>query len=226
VAAAIHLMSDSMRTFELNKAVVLSWLALLFWIVGGGTARAEDGEAPAASDPVRQTSLVGRVEDAETRRPIVDVRLTLVSGQGEIAQATTDEAGNYRIADVEEDVYRLLVEHPGYGATFRPDIRVVRGKVTVLDLVLAPVVVASETVVVTADAAVNDPRVPVTTTTLQREDLRRSPGTAGDVFRALDSLPGVAATGEFSSFTVRGRGPRDNLILVDGLPFDKVLHFE
>jgi hypothetical protein len=45
-------------------------------------------------------------------------------------------------------------------------------------------------------------------------------------FRALDVLPGVVATGEFSNFSVRGNGPRDNLITVDGIPFDKVVHFD
>ena len=46
------------------------------------------------------------------------------------------------------------------------------------------------------------------------------------MFRALDVLPCVVATGEFSNFTVRGRGPRDNLILVDDVPFDRVVHFD
>src|SRR5690606_41487369 len=59
-----------------------------------------------------------------------------------------------------------------------------------------------------------------------REVIRWNPGSAGDVFRALDILPGVVATGEFSNFTVRGNGPRDNLILIDGIPFDKVTHFD
>jgi hypothetical protein len=39
---------------------------------------------------------------------------------------------------------------------------------------------------------------------LEREEIRRNPGSAGDVFRALDVLPGVVSTGEFSSFAVRG----------------------
>jgi hypothetical protein len=44
--------------------------------------------------------------------------------------------------------------------------------------------------------------------------------------RALDGLPGLISTGDFANFSVRGRGPRDNLIFVDGLPFDKVVHFD
>jgi outer membrane receptor protein involved in Fe transport len=81
-------------------------------------------------------------------------------------------------------------------------------------------------VVVSARATAGDPRATPNTVLLEREEIRRNPGSAGDVFRALDVLPGVVATGEFSNFTVRGNGPRDNLILIDGIPFDKVAHFD
>jgi outer membrane receptor protein involved in Fe transport len=81
-------------------------------------------------------------------------------------------------------------------------------------------------VVVTARATAGDPRATPNTVLLEREEIRRNPGSAGDVFRALDVLPGVVATGESSTFTVRGNGPRDNLILIDGIPFDKVAHFD
>ena len=52
---------------------------------------------------------------------------------------------------------------------------------------------------------------------LNREELRSAVGTGSDVMRALDGLPGLVSTGDFANFTVRGRGPRDNLIFVDGL---------
>jgi hypothetical protein len=34
------------------------------------------------------------------------------------------------------------------------------------------------------------------------------------------------STGDFANFSVRGRGPRDNLIYIDGFPFDRVVHFD
>src|SRR5262249_25090670 len=59
------------------------------------------------------------------------------------------------------------------------------------------------------------------------EEIRRTPGAAGDIFRAIETLPGVSSSGgEFSAFSVRGGGPRDNLIFIDDIPFDKVTHFE
>src|SRR5690606_35315024 len=67
---------------------------------------------------------------------------------------------------------------------------------------------------------------PVSTAYVDREQLRTAPGSGGDVFRALDGLPGLFSVGEFSNYTVRGLGPRDNLVLVDGFPYQSVVHFD
>ena len=61
---------------------------------------------------------------------------------------------------------------------------------------------------------------------MNREELRSAVGSGSDVMRALDGMPGLFSSGAYANFTVRGRGPRDNLIYVDGLPFDKVVHFD
>ena len=51
-------------------------------------------------------------------------------------------------------------------------------------------------------------------------------GSGSDVMRALSGLPGLASKGGFASFSVRGHGPKNNLIFVDGFPFRQVVHFE
>src|SRR5690606_24899704 len=63
-------------------------------------------------------------------------------------------------------------------------------------------------------------------TYLDRETLRSAVGGGADPLLSLDGLPGLASTGEFANFSVRGRGPRDNLIFVDDFPFDKAVHFD
>ena len=61
---------------------------------------------------------------------------------------------------------------------------------------------------------------------LDREALLSAVGGGADPLLSLDGLPGLAATGEFANFSVRGRGPRDNLLFVDDFPFDKAVHFD
>jgi outer membrane receptor for ferrienterochelin and colicin len=138
-----------------------------------------------------------------------------------------DAAGAFAFDQVPEGVYSVEVEEQGYVKAVQADVRVVLRRVAAVEFALARGSdVVLEEVVVSARATAGDPRATPNTVQLEREEIRRNPGSAGDVFRALDVLPGVVSTGEFSSFTVRGNGPRDNLILIDGIPFDKVAHFD
>jgi hypothetical protein len=139
----------------------------------------------------------------------------------------SDAAGEFSFDDVPEGVYSVGVEEQGYVKAVQADVRVVLRRVAAIEfsLVRGSDEVLAE-VVVSARATAGDPRATPNTVQLEREEIRRNPGSAGDVFRALDILPGVVSTGEFSNFTVRGNGPRDNLILIDGIPFDKVTHFD
>jgi hypothetical protein len=138
-----------------------------------------------------------------------------------------DTAGAFSFDHVPEGVYSVEVEEQGYVKAAQANVRVVLRRAAAVEfaLVRGSDDVLAE-VVVSARATAEDPRATPNTVQLEREEIRRNPGSAGDVFRALDVLPGVVSTGEFSSFTVRGNGPRDNLILIDGIPFDKVAHFD
>ncbi len=169
----------------------------------------------------------GRVVDAITGRPVPMATVQLMRNQRAHGTVEANAAGEFSFEDVPEGVYAVEVEERGYLRAVQSDVRVVLRRVAPVEFAL---VRASEDslaeVVVSARATTEDPRATPNTVLLEREEIRRNPGSAGDVFRALDILPGVVATGEFSNFTVRGNGPRDNLILVDGMPFDKVTHFD
>ncbi len=62
--------------------------------------------------------------------------------------------------------------------------------------------------------------------TVEREELRRMPGAAGDALRGLQSLPGVAVSADYSGeLYVRGNGPYDNRIFLDGFWIYQAYHF-
>lgn len=173
------------------------------------------GSAPALA---QTGGIRGQVSDAVTNRPLSGA---VVSGAGQTS--TTDAAGNFTLSPAPEGLVAVRVTVAGYQEAAEYQVRVVSGRSTRLDFKLTP---AIDEINVTA-RAVGTPRLAsVTATRLNREEIRRGAGTAGDIFRGLDVLPGVAGTGEFSNFTVRSRGPRDNLILIDDMPFDRVVHFD
>lgn len=62
--------------------------------------------------------------------------------------------------------------------------------------------------------------------TIRREELQRIPGSAGDLMRGIQSLPGVATGNDISGeLYVRGNGPYENRILVDKFWLSQAYHF-
>src|ERR1041385_3842513 len=61
---------------------------------------------------------------------------------------------------------------------------------------------------------------------LTSEDLRSLPGTANDVLRAAQALPGVSRLPySFGGIVLRGTSPRDNAVYLDGIEVPFAFHF-
>ena len=170
------------------------------------------------------------VLDADSKRPIEGVRITISQRDAQVAfgpeSRTSGPDGTAEFNDLPVGLYSLIAEGDEVVTVREPSVRVARRKITALDINLLAADPAIDEVVVVARALQADRYGAVSSSVLNREELRSAVGTGSDVMRALDGLPGLISTGDFANFTVRGRGPRDNLIFVDGLPFDKVVHFD
>ena len=156
--------------------------------------------------------------EIRTRMPM-PVRICVATGALAIATQAFAAAGGMRVTVTAEDGRPI-------GGVVAPTVRVVQGKTVPVAFVLRRDDELIEEVVVVADAIRSDAYGAASSSYFDRERLRTATGSGADVLRALDGLPGLMSTGEFANFTVRGRGPRDNLILVDGFPYDKVVHFD
>lgn len=183
---------------------------------------------PAHAQEQQQASgaVSGRIVDSVTGRGVATATVNLLRNDRVQATSEADAAGEFTFDAVPEGVYTVEVEEQGYVKAAQADVRVVLRRVAEVEFALVQAGDMELAEVVVSARPAGDPRATPNTVLLDREEIRRSPGSAGDVFRALDVLPGVVSTGEFSNFTVRGNGPRDNLILIDGIPFDKVTHFD
>jgi hypothetical protein len=184
------------------------------------------GLAPVSAVQASETGIEVRVVSAETRRAIEGVSVAITARDGETFEAATDSDGVARILMLEPGLYALDATAAGFIEALEPSIRVVARSTTPVRLEMLPVEEGLDEVVVVARAVQADLNGAVSSTILNREELRSAVGAGSDVMRALDGLPGLISTGDFANFSVRGRGPRDNLIFVDGLPFDKVVHFD
>jgi hypothetical protein len=168
--------------------------------------------------------IAGKVTDKDTKQPLAAAAVFIVGTQ---QGATTAADGTFIITDVAEDVYKLEIHYIGYAPFLKTDVRVVRGKTTYVESTeLNPTVLEATETVVAAGYFREDTQAPVSASTYTRDEIRRTPGATGDVFRAMETLPGVSTSGgEFSAFSVRGGSPKENIVLIDGIPFDKISHF-
>jgi outer membrane receptor protein involved in Fe transport len=202
-----------MRVIAFVKQTTLAGIVAL--ALSNGTVAAQ----------VSPGTISGRVIDKGTKQPIPGVHVTIV---GTHMGASTDITGAYLITPVDEEVYKVKFSSLGYTSRVETEIRVVRGKTTMVkDVEIEEAPVETDSVVVTAGFFAADDASPLTAFTYSREEIRRSPGAAGDIFRAIETLPGVSSGGgEFSAFSVRGGSPKENIVLVDNIPFEKFSHLE
>jgi hypothetical protein len=184
------------------------------------------GLALAPVTEASDTGIAVRVVSADTRRALDGVEIVVTARDGDSVSASTDASGDARFVALEPGLYALRATGDGLVEALEPSVRVVARSTTPVRLEMVAAETSVDEVVVVARAVQADPHGAVSSTYLNREELRSAVGAGSDVMRALDGLPGLISTGDFANFSVRGRGPRDNLIFVDGLPFDKVVHFD
>jgi len=160
-----------------------------------------------ASAQSSAVTVAGSVVDAGTRAPIagavisVDGRQIVADGKGSFVLALSPGP---RLIEVVAAGYFPLVT----------TIEVGTAGVTGAELALARDVGFASSVDVVAPA----PAVAPATQTVAPIQVLRTPGALDNIFRTLQTLPGVTATEEFGSrLAVRGGAPDQNLTVMDGV---------
>jgi hypothetical protein len=143
--------------------------------------------------------------------------------------ADTDRLGSFRISDVLPGTYELLVQALGY-AEHTQALEVGFAATVELDIRLEPAALRLEGLSVEAERSRERVRFEeiggATVRELDLEELRLVPAVGEpDPVRAIEVLPGVVSTSDFSAaFHVRGGSQDQNLILLDGMPIYSPFH--
>jgi hypothetical protein len=178
---------------------------------------------PGVAEPGPTGAITGEIVDALTRQPISNARVT-VEGLG--ATAASDDDGRFVLRAVPAGAYRLLIEREGFAPQRQADVIVLPDRDTTLALRLALRAVREESVEVRANAFTRPPDVAASAFAMSFEELRRAPGAAEDVSRALQALPGLAARNDMrNDLVTRGGSPSENLTIVDGFEVPTLSHF-
>ncbi|MGH1365377.1 MAG: TonB-dependent receptor [Calditrichia bacterium] len=167
-------------------------------------------------------SIQGKIMDGSSRQPLVAVNVTL---DGQAMGTASGPDGSYDIADVSVGSYTLVAEFIGYEAVYQTDVIVRKNRITFVNIDLYEAVISGEAVTITGGYFQKKERSRVLTS-LSKEEIRRSPGTAGEITRVLTALPSVASRGENSQdIVVRGGSPIENGFYVDNIPIPQIAHF-
>lgn len=163
------------------------------------------------------------VRDQHTDRPLANARVTLRERETDSARSLeTDAQGRIVVERLDPGLYAVNITKAGFAPIYEPSVRVITRKNSRVEFELGvPLLQEVEVQARPVDALASP-----SSTYLDREALRSAVGGGADPLLSLDGLPGLASNSEFAAFSVRGRGPRDNLIFVDEFPFDKAVHFD
>jgi len=127
---------------------------------------------------------------------------------------TTDADGRFTLS-LPPGRYSVTAQHPGFVDARLTDVVIVSNQSASIRLEL-PVAGLNESISVAAGAPAPD----ATPSTIEVSPLevRAVAGAGENVFRVLQTLPGVAAVNDFDSrLSVRGGGPDQNLTMMDGV---------
>lgn len=169
-------------------------------------------------------TLTGLVTDAETGSVLPFVTVRVVSESVERA-GETELDGRYRFEDLPAGRYEVIFDFPGYA----PETLVVTlaaDEERELDLSKILVAIELEEQVVSAAPIDEDALMQPGYLSIDAETLDELPGIAeADPLRALQTLPGVAAASDVSSgLYIRGGGPDQTLVAMDGVPVYNPTH--
>lgn len=196
----------------MRRAVVVTCVAAAV-VAAGGPARAD-------------VRLVSGVVVSSANDPVPGARITIVTPSGTVVGTTiTDASGKWK-AKVDAPAQATLtirVEVEGFPPTvtgIRPD------QVSVRTTIEGTGAAAIE-LEVEGDKPLPEPvAAQPTRYALESTLLTKLPGTRGDPFAAVTSLPSVGRPPALSTmYIVRGAGPDETATFVDGAPLPNAFHF-
>jgi hypothetical protein len=170
----------------------------------------------------------GRVREVEGAA-VFGATISLFRGDTRAFVTETDRLGSFRITDVLPGPWDVQVAALGY-LEFTESIELGLSGTVELDVRLEPSALVLEGIDVEAERSRDRIRFEeiggATIRELDLDDVRVVPGLGEpDPVRAIEVLPGVVSTSDFSAaFHVRGGSQDQNLILLDGVPIFSPFH--
>jgi len=165
----------------------------------------------------------GRLIDYETKTPLAGANVEVINSP---MGAATDEDGYYFINEIPCRNYSLRFSYIGYEQVTRTDIIVRPNRISYVNAELKAAMIETEAISVNAGYFIQTEEQPTSNVNFTSEEIRRAPGSAGDVSRIIYGLPSVAKVNDTkNSLIVRGGSALENAFYVDNIEINNINHF-
>ncbi len=162
--------------------------------------------------PVSAQTGVLRGVVTDNGEPIPGVNVTIVNT---LIGGVTDENGNYRIENIPAGKQEARFSVLNY-VTKTVEVEIVASRALEINVEMEFQSIELDEVRVLDSRAQEQSDTRSSLISIEPNNVRVMPGAVTDVFRTLQSLPGVLAVNDFSSqLAIRGSGPDQNLIIMD-----------
>ena len=176
-----------------------------------------------ANDEHTKGSIKGAIVDVETKLPIVGANIFI---KDNVLGAASDITGFFEISNVPVGNYVLQIEYIGYQPITKTDVIVRSKRVTFLQVEMMASSLEADEIVIHAGYFQKDDEQANSSTEFSYEEIRRAPGSAGDVSRILMTLPSIAKVNDQSNnLIVRGGNPIENTFYIDNIEIPNINHF-
>ena len=180
--------------------------------------------ADTSTSAPRVVNFRGTLRERGTRRRVSGVVVTVfreLDGKQVGFEAVTNDNGVFEFFDLAAGEWRLLAEADGFFPVRTAEI-IVTGQVLETTYFIERGSYNKFDVIVEVERVKKE----INRRTLTREEIVKVPGTLGDPVRVIENLPGVARTpGGGGQIIVRGSGPQDTGVFVDGVNVPLIYHF-
>ena len=157
----------------------------------------------------------GFVSDSSSGEALIGANVFLKeTGQG----MATDMNGYYIIQNIKPGSYSIMTSYVGF-SMFEKQITINENESVKVDILLSELVVELTGISVTAEKLQRKNNIQPSKINLSPRMMKAAPGLAEpDLFRTIQSLPGVLTTSEYSTgLIIRGGNTDQNLIMLDGI---------
>jgi hypothetical protein len=173
---------------------------------------------------LKRGDLRGNVIEVDTRRPLPGVRVKI---KGKPFETGTDANGRFVIPGVPVGSSAVEFIHPAYNPVVKTDIVIRSKRITYVLAELKYNLVIHEEVTTTTGYFNKEAQLqPISSISYSYEEIRRAPGSAGDISRVVSVLPGVGKiTDKVVGLVIRGGSPMENGFFIDNIEIPNINHF-